>query len=150
MIIHESKGIPVERGSYVLEQVIEGGVLSLTSHWLNILKAGEVSFKLSTKVVKYGLHHFFFFYILCLTDIGSWLELFGFQLHNVLPGFPKPELENLELTYELLQLQTKTQEWDPGKVCKNFTISVYLKKQTSIQHHEMALTYICLLIFELS
>uniref|UniRef100_A0A8C2M4H7 Teneurin-1 n=1 Tax=Cricetulus griseus TaxID=10029 RepID=A0A8C2M4H7_CRIGR len=50
------------------------------------------------------------------TDIGSWLELFGFQLHNVLPGFPKPELENLELTYELLQLQTKTQEWDPGKM----------------------------------
>ncbi|XP_049974791.1 teneurin-1 isoform X2 [Alexandromys fortis] len=50
------------------------------------------------------------------TDIGSWLELFGFQLHNVLPGFPKPELENLDLTYELLQLQTKTQEWDPGKV----------------------------------
>ncbi|XP_074180389.1 teneurin-1 isoform X5 [Rhinolophus sinicus] len=49
------------------------------------------------------------------TDIGSWLELFGFQLHNVLPGFPKPELENLELTYELLQLQTKSQEWDPGK-----------------------------------
>nr|XP_034341071.1 teneurin-1 isoform X3 [Arvicanthis niloticus] len=50
------------------------------------------------------------------TDIGSWLELFGFQLHNVLPGFPKPELENMELTYELLQLQTKTQEWDPGKM----------------------------------
>ncbi|KAM6151151.1 teneurin-1 isoform 2-T2 [Rhynchocyon petersi] len=49
------------------------------------------------------------------TDIGTWLELFGFQLHNVLPGFPKPELEDLELTYELLQLQTKTQEWDPGK-----------------------------------
>ncbi|XP_006885118.1 PREDICTED: teneurin-1 isoform X3 [Elephantulus edwardii] len=49
------------------------------------------------------------------TDIGAWLELFGFQLHNVLPGFPKPELEGLELTYELLQLQTKTQEWDPGK-----------------------------------
>ncbi|XP_054532450.1 teneurin-1 isoform X3 [Pan troglodytes] len=49
------------------------------------------------------------------TDIRSWLELFGFQLHNVLPGFPKPELENLEVTYELLRLQTKTQEWDPGK-----------------------------------
>lgn len=58
----------------------------------------------------------FFFHDFCLIDIGSWLELFGFQLHNVLPGFPKPELENLELTYELLQLQTKTQEWDPGKV----------------------------------
>uniref|UniRef100_A0A803TF16 Teneurin transmembrane protein 1 n=1 Tax=Anolis carolinensis TaxID=28377 RepID=A0A803TF16_ANOCA len=27
------------------------------------------------------------------TDIGSWLELFGFQLHNVLPGFPKPEVD---------------------------------------------------------
>ncbi|NXK66126.1 TEN1 protein, partial [Sylvietta virens] len=49
------------------------------------------------------------------TDIGSWLELFGFQLHNVLPGFPKPEIEALGATYELLQLQTKTQEWDPGK-----------------------------------
>ncbi|XP_030431049.1 teneurin-1 isoform X3 [Gopherus evgoodei] len=49
------------------------------------------------------------------TDIGSWLELFGFQLHNVLPGFPKPEIETEETTYELLQLQTKTQEWDPGK-----------------------------------
>nr|XP_032619434.1 teneurin-1 isoform X6 [Chelonoidis abingdonii] len=49
------------------------------------------------------------------TDIGSWLELFGFQLHNVLPGFPKPEIETVKTTYELLQLQTKTQEWDPGK-----------------------------------
>uniref|UniRef100_A0A803TEH1 Teneurin-1 n=1 Tax=Anolis carolinensis TaxID=28377 RepID=A0A803TEH1_ANOCA len=49
------------------------------------------------------------------TDIGSWLELFGFQLHNVLPGFPKPEVDALETTYELVQLQTKTQEWDPGK-----------------------------------
>uniref|UniRef100_A0A672V9V8 Teneurin-1 n=1 Tax=Strigops habroptila TaxID=2489341 RepID=A0A672V9V8_STRHB len=49
------------------------------------------------------------------TDIGSWLELFGFQLHNVLPGFPKPEIEALGTTYELLELQAKTQEWDPGK-----------------------------------
>ncbi|XP_039204684.1 teneurin-1 isoform X2 [Crotalus tigris] len=49
------------------------------------------------------------------TDIGSWLELFGFQLHNVLPGFPRPGMGTLDTTYELLQLQTKTQEWDPGK-----------------------------------
>ncbi|KAM5146383.1 teneurin-1 isoform 2-T2 [Mantella aurantiaca] len=49
------------------------------------------------------------------TDIGSWLELFGFQLHNVLPGFPKPEKKGFQSSYELLQLQTKTQEWDPGK-----------------------------------
>uniref|UniRef100_A0A672JPX9 Teneurin transmembrane protein 1 n=1 Tax=Salarias fasciatus TaxID=181472 RepID=A0A672JPX9_SALFA len=27
------------------------------------------------------------------TDIGSWLQLFGFQLHNVVPGFPKPEVD---------------------------------------------------------
>uniref|UniRef100_A0A8C6U1H4 Teneurin transmembrane protein 1 n=1 Tax=Neogobius melanostomus TaxID=47308 RepID=A0A8C6U1H4_9GOBI len=25
------------------------------------------------------------------TDIESWLQLFGFQLHNVVPGFPRPE-----------------------------------------------------------
>lgn len=49
------------------------------------------------------------------TDIGSWLELFGVQLHNVLPGFPKPDVETFESTYELSKLQTKTQEWDPGK-----------------------------------
>ncbi|XP_036595867.1 teneurin-1 isoform X5 [Trichosurus vulpecula] len=61
------------------------------------------------------------------TDIGSWLELFGFQLHNVLPGFPKPEIESVELTYELLQLQIKTQEWDPGKTILG--IQCELKKQ---------------------
>uniref|UniRef100_A0A4X2K1S5 Teneurin-1 n=1 Tax=Vombatus ursinus TaxID=29139 RepID=A0A4X2K1S5_VOMUR len=61
------------------------------------------------------------------TDIGSWLELFGFQLHNVLPGFPRPEIESVELTYELLQLQTKTQEWDPGKTILG--IQCELKKQ---------------------
>lgn len=37
----------------------------------------------------------------------------------MLPGFPKPEMEALGTTYELLQLQTKTQEWDPGKVSKH-------------------------------
>uniref|UniRef100_A0A8B9K676 Teneurin transmembrane protein 1 n=1 Tax=Astyanax mexicanus TaxID=7994 RepID=A0A8B9K676_ASTMX len=26
------------------------------------------------------------------TDIGSWLQLFGFQLHNIVPGFPKPDV----------------------------------------------------------
>lgn len=54
--------------------------------------------------------------MLSFLDIGSWLELFGFQLHNVLPGFPKPEKKGFESSYELVQLQTKTQEWDPGKV----------------------------------
>uniref|UniRef100_A0A3Q3W7D0 Uncharacterized protein n=1 Tax=Mola mola TaxID=94237 RepID=A0A3Q3W7D0_MOLML len=50
------------------------------------------------------------------TDIGSWLQLFGFQLHNVVPGFPKPEVGRLEQTYELMKTQTKTQNWDSSKV----------------------------------
>ncbi|XP_051791182.1 LOW QUALITY PROTEIN: teneurin-1 [Erpetoichthys calabaricus] len=50
------------------------------------------------------------------TDIGSWLQLFGFQLHNVVPGFPKPDVQNMEQTYELMKTQTKTQDWDPSKV----------------------------------
>ncbi|XP_067903490.1 teneurin-1 isoform X4 [Heterodontus francisci] len=50
------------------------------------------------------------------TDIGSWLELFGFQLHNVVPGFPKPEMNVMEATYELLKTQTRTQNWDPSKI----------------------------------
>lgn len=51
----------------------------------------------------------------CL-DIGSWLQLFGFQLHNVVPGFPKPDVGRLEQTYELMKTQTKTQNWDSSKV----------------------------------
>ncbi|XP_042274855.1 teneurin-1 isoform X1 [Thunnus thynnus] len=50
------------------------------------------------------------------TDIGSWLQLFGFQLHNVVPGFPKPEVGITEQTYELMKTQTKTQDWDSSKV----------------------------------
>ncbi|KAF3838050.1 hypothetical protein F7725_009818 [Dissostichus mawsoni] len=50
------------------------------------------------------------------TDIGSWLQLFGFQLHNVVPGFPKPEVGRMEQTYELMKTQTKTQDWDSSKV----------------------------------
>uniref|UniRef100_A0A8C4HPG2 Teneurin-2 n=1 Tax=Dicentrarchus labrax TaxID=13489 RepID=A0A8C4HPG2_DICLA len=50
------------------------------------------------------------------TDIGSWLQLFGFQLHNVVPGFPKPDVGRMEQTYELMKTQTKTQNWDSSKV----------------------------------
>lgn len=55
------------------------------------------------------------FFLVCL-DIGSWLQLFGFQLHNVVPGFPKPDVGRLEQTYELMKTQTKTQNWDSSKV----------------------------------
>lgn len=51
-----------------------------------------------------------------LLDISSWLQLFGFQLHNVVPGYPKPEVESMEQTYEMMKTQTKTQDWDPSKV----------------------------------
>ncbi|XP_067374653.1 teneurin-1 isoform X2 [Channa argus] len=50
------------------------------------------------------------------TDIGSWLQLFGFQLHNVVPGFPKPQVGRMEQTYELMKTQTKTQDWDSSRV----------------------------------
>uniref|UniRef100_A0A4W4DY40 Teneurin transmembrane protein 1 n=1 Tax=Electrophorus electricus TaxID=8005 RepID=A0A4W4DY40_ELEEL len=50
------------------------------------------------------------------TDIGSWLQLFGFQLHNVVPGFPKPDVAGMEQTYEMMKTQTKTQDWDSSKV----------------------------------
>uniref|UniRef100_A0A8B9RD51 Teneurin transmembrane protein 1 n=1 Tax=Astyanax mexicanus TaxID=7994 RepID=A0A8B9RD51_ASTMX len=46
------------------------------------------------------------------TDIGSWLQLFGFQLHNIVPGFPKPDVAGMEQTYEMMKTQTKTQDWD--------------------------------------
>ncbi|KAL2095166.1 hypothetical protein ACEWY4_009885 [Coilia grayii] len=50
------------------------------------------------------------------TDLSSWLQLFGFQLHNVVPGFPKPEVDSMEQTYEMMQTQSRTREWDPSKV----------------------------------
>uniref|UniRef100_A0AAY4CU76 Teneurin-1 n=1 Tax=Denticeps clupeoides TaxID=299321 RepID=A0AAY4CU76_9TELE len=50
------------------------------------------------------------------TDIGSWLQLFGFQLHNVVPGFPKPDVVGMEQTYEMMKTQTKTQDWDSSKM----------------------------------
>ncbi|XP_048090004.1 LOW QUALITY PROTEIN: teneurin-1 [Alosa alosa] len=50
------------------------------------------------------------------TDVSSWLQLFGFQLHNVVPGFPKPEVDSMEQTYEMMTTQRRTREWDPSKV----------------------------------
>ncbi|CAN0345387.1 unnamed protein product [Lampetra fluviatilis] len=29
-----------------------------------------------------------------MTDVSSWLQTFGFQLHNVIPGFPRPREES--------------------------------------------------------
>uniref|UniRef100_A0A8D3EBD1 Teneurin transmembrane protein 1 n=1 Tax=Scophthalmus maximus TaxID=52904 RepID=A0A8D3EBD1_SCOMX len=49
-------------------------------------------------------------------EVTNWLQLFGFQLHNVVPGFPKPEVGRMEQTYELMKTQPKTQEWDSSRV----------------------------------
>uniref|UniRef100_A0A803T8W9 Teneurin transmembrane protein 4 n=1 Tax=Anolis carolinensis TaxID=28377 RepID=A0A803T8W9_ANOCA len=50
-----------------------------------------------------------------MTDVNSWLLTFGFQLHNVIPGYPKPDMDAVEPSYELIQTQLKTQEWDNSK-----------------------------------
>ncbi|XP_060032728.1 teneurin-4 isoform X8 [Erinaceus europaeus] len=50
-----------------------------------------------------------------MTDVNSWLLTFGFQLHNVIPGYPKPDMEAMEPSYELQHTQMKTQEWDNSK-----------------------------------
>lgn len=51
-----------------------------------------------------------------LPDVNSWLLTFGFQLHNVIPGYPKPDMDAMEPSYELIHTQMKTQEWDNSKV----------------------------------
>uniref|UniRef100_A0A4W3GN87 Teneurin transmembrane protein 3 n=1 Tax=Callorhinchus milii TaxID=7868 RepID=A0A4W3GN87_CALMI len=43
-----------------------------------------------------------------VTDVNTWLLTFGFQLHNVIPGFPIPRQGVSEPSYELV----KSQEWD--------------------------------------
>ncbi|XP_031243267.1 teneurin-4 isoform X9 [Mastomys coucha] len=50
-----------------------------------------------------------------MTDVNSWLLTFGFQLHNVIPGYPKPDTDAMEPSYELVHTQMKTQEWDNSK-----------------------------------
>ncbi|KAG2457049.1 TEN4 protein, partial [Polypterus senegalus] len=50
-----------------------------------------------------------------MTDVNSWLLTFGFQLYNVIPGYPKPDTDAMEPSYELISTQMKTQEWDSSK-----------------------------------
>lgn len=56
------------------------------------------------------------FLLLSYPDVNSWLLTFGFQLHNVIPGYPKPDMDAMEPSYELVHTQMKTQEWDNSKV----------------------------------
>ncbi|TRY90659.1 hypothetical protein DNTS_005399 [Danionella cerebrum] len=50
-----------------------------------------------------------------MTDVNSWLVTFGFQLYNVIPGYPKPVTDSMEPSYELIHTQMKTQEWESTK-----------------------------------
>lgn len=56
------------------------------------------------------------FLLLHCPDVNSWLLTFGFQLHNVIPGYPPPDTDAMEPSYELVHTQMKTQEWDNSKV----------------------------------
>ncbi|KAL4648805.1 teneurin-1-like [Arapaima gigas] len=75
-------------------------------------------------------------------DIGSWLQLFGFQLHNVVPGFPKPDVENTEQTYELKKTQTKTQDWDPSKVTMGIQCELQKHLRTFISLERLPMTQV--------
>ncbi|XP_060740656.1 teneurin-3 isoform X1 [Tachysurus vachellii] len=43
-----------------------------------------------------------------LTDVNTWLVVFGFHLHNSIPGFPRPKSEMTRVSYEL----AKSEIWD--------------------------------------
>uniref|UniRef100_A0A8C3M142 Teneurin-4 n=1 Tax=Chrysolophus pictus TaxID=9089 RepID=A0A8C3M142_CHRPC len=68
-----------------------------------------------------------------MTDVNSWLLTFGFQLHNVIPGYPKPDMDAMEPSYELIHTQMKTQEWDNSKVIHTTTYCISHPYQQSIQ-----------------
>ncbi|XP_048461254.1 teneurin-1-like [Rhincodon typus] len=74
--------------------------------------------------------------------IGSWLQLFGFQLHNVVPGFPKPEMNVMEATYELLKTQTRTQNWDPSKIVLGIQCELQKQLKSFISLERLPQAYI--------
>uniref|UniRef100_A0A4W3GJ24 Teneurin-2 n=1 Tax=Callorhinchus milii TaxID=7868 RepID=A0A4W3GJ24_CALMI len=42
-----------------------------------------------------------------VTDVKSWLVTFGFQLYNIIPGFPKPAIHFAKPPYELVESQER-------------------------------------------
>ena len=70
------------------------------------------------------------FLLLSHPDVNSWLLTFGFQLHNVIPGYPKPDMDAMEPSYELVHTQMKTQEWDNSKVICAHTATHPQARQT--------------------
>lgn len=45
------------------------------------------------------------FSLFCLADVKSWLVMFGFQLSNIIPGFPRHSLYFVDPPYEILASQ---------------------------------------------
>nr|XP_032827140.1 teneurin-3-like isoform X4 [Petromyzon marinus] len=66
-----------------------------------------------------------------VTDVNSWLQTFGFQLHNVIPGFAKPKVNSYEPHYEL----TASQRQDTARAVSWVDCGVHkkLKAFTSLE-----------------
>ena len=52
----------------------------------------------------------------CAADVKSWLVMFGFQLSNIIPGFPRHSLYFVDPPYELQASQD----------CENGQVSLVL------------------------
>uniref|UniRef100_A0A671NNJ9 Teneurin-2 n=1 Tax=Sinocyclocheilus anshuiensis TaxID=1608454 RepID=A0A671NNJ9_9TELE len=50
-----------------------------------------------------------------VTDVKSWLVMFGFQLSNIIPGFPRHSLYFVDPPYEILATSCDTEVWSNKK-----------------------------------
>ncbi|XP_036607172.1 teneurin-2 [Trichosurus vulpecula] len=64
-----------------------------------------------------------------VTDVKSWLVMFGFQLSNIIPGFPRAKMYFVPPPYELSESQAKCQAWSPGRL-------IFLIQQTTERHNQ--------------
>uniref|UniRef100_A0A8C2JIV7 Teneurin-2 n=1 Tax=Cyprinus carpio TaxID=7962 RepID=A0A8C2JIV7_CYPCA len=69
------------------------------------VSGGEEYYIASDNVGTPLLVKYFFFSLFCLADVKSWLVMFGFQLSNIIPGFPRHSLYFVDPPYEVLASQ---------------------------------------------
>lgn len=55
-------------------------------------------------------------------DVTTWLVVFGFHLHNSIPGFPVPKSGMTQVSYELV----KSEIWDNLPVRPVIGVCIYL------------------------
>lgn len=60
-------------------------------------------------------------------DVNTWLVVFGFHLHNSIPGFPRPNSGMTRVSYEL----DKSEIWDNLPVGPEIIICIYLFSVTT-------------------